>query len=492
MNSSRATNTYLPYLILLLFGIIYFVIVICNHYFFRTYGYDYGAYNFAFYDYAHFRISENPVYMDPHISFFQDHVSFALFLLIPFYWIFGWLTGTYTLLLIQTSIILFGGWALYKLLYTKTKSPLLSNLALFQYLFLIERWTSFNADCNLAIMASSMIPVFLYYFESKKILPAFLVLVLILITREDMALWTAFIGLFLLMSNYRDKQFRTMSFATIALSVIYFILVFAVIIPAIETPGVKYGLFNYSALGNGPSQAFAFICKHPVETIRLLFINQSGNPQFNDLKPEFYIYYMAFGGFLLFFKPRYLLIYIPILAKKMLNDDPIRWSIETYYSIEFISILPITTFLIISELKSKYIKNTVLIIVCATSLLFTLYAMDSRHHRLKYFDDKKYAFYKSTMYKGEMDVKKVYKHLRHVPPDAKVSASGKITPHLAFRPGIYYFPRVDDAEYLVIFPHLKNWPLTWEQFNKELDRYRNNTMWENVVNDTDLVIFRRK
>jgi uncharacterized membrane protein len=481
-----------PLVIIFLFAFIYFVIVICNHYFFRTYSFDYAAYNFAFYDYAHFRISENGIYLIPKMTFLQDHVSFTFMLFLPIYWMFGWITGTYTLLLIQVVFIIAGSWAVYKLILLKTKDDMLSILALMQYFILIGRWTSFTSDCNLAIMAASMIPVFIYFFEARKPLPAFLVFLLILVTREDMALWTAFIGLFLLLSHIKDKLYRNMSIVTIILSVAYFVLVFAWIIPAIETPYKKFTLFNYSALGSDPSEALRFMVSHPWKSFTLFFINQSGNPAFNNIKPEFYIYYLSFGGFLLFFKPKYLLIYVPILAKKMLNDDPIRWSIETYYSIEFVSILPVTTFLIISELKNKTLKNTVLAIVCATSLVFTLYAMNSGNRRLKYFDDRKYAFYKTTMYKADIDVRKVYKYLRLIPPDAKVSASGTIAPHLAFRKGIFYFPRVDDAEYLVLFPDRETYPLTREQFVEELNRYRKNTAWEEVVNDSPLLILRRK
>jgi uncharacterized membrane protein len=481
-----------PWVIISVFALIYFLIVVCNHYFFRTFSFDYAAYNFAFYDYAHFRNSENGIYFIPTMTFLQDHVSFTLMIFTPLYWLFGWITGTYTLLLIQTVFILCGGLAVYRLILLKTRSNLLSVLALLQYFFIIGRWTSFWSDCNLAIIASSMIPVFIYFFETKKLIPTLLSFLFILTSREDMALWTAFIGLFLLIYHYKDTMLRNLSAGVIILSVIYFILVFSIIIPAIETPEKKFSLFNYSALGKGPSEALRFMISHPLETIRLFFINQSGKPVFNDIKPEFYIYYLSFGGFLLFFNPKYLLIYIPILAKKMLNDEPIRWSIETYYSIEFVSMLPVTTFLIISEFKNKHLRNSLTGIVCATTLLFTIYAMDSPNRRLRWFDDRKYAFYKSTMYKADIDVNKVYGYLKLIPPDAKVSASGTIAPHLAFREKIYYFPRVDDAAYIVVFQNRDIYPLTRDQFNARLDSFKNSSDWKTIVNDSPILILKRK
>ena len=493
-NKKRVTVS-LPCIIFILFGLIYFTIVICNHYFFRTYAFDYGAYNFAFYDYAHFRISENPVYNMNHInhmSFLQDHVSFTLMLFIPLYWVLAWLTGTYTLLIVQTCIIIYGAWAVYKLIEFKTNNHLLSLLALIQYFILAGRWTSFFSDCNLAIMASSLVPVLLLYFERKNLIPAILVFVFILLTREDMALWTAFIALFLFIIHFKDSWYRKVSVIFLAISIIYFILIFTVFIPLIETPYKKFTLFNYSVLGENPYKALIFILKHPFNTIKLLFVNNSGNPTYNNVKFEFYIYYFLCGGFLLLFRPKYILLFIPILAKKMLNDVPVRWSMELYYSIEFVSILPVVVFLIISEIKNRKLKNFCLIIVCIATLFLTIYKLDSPNRKLKWWGDSKYAFYKAKMFKAEFNVKKVNRYLNLIPDKAKVSASGKINPHLAFREKIYYFPWICDAEYIATFLENDTYPLNKKDFFFELCKYLEDDSWNIIVLDYPFLLMKKE
>jgi hypothetical protein len=50
-------------------------------------------------------------------------------LFIPLYWLMTWLTGNYTLAIIQTLIILAGGLALNKLLEFKTSNKLHSILS---------------------------------------------------------------------------------------------------------------------------------------------------------------------------------------------------------------------------------------------------------------------------------------------------------------------------------------------------------------------------
>ena len=89
----------------------------------------------------------------------------------------------------------------------------------------------------------------------------------------------------------------------------------------------------------------------------------------------------------------------------MLNDEPIPWSVELYYSIEFVSILPITTFLIIDELKNKIFRNIMIGLVCFTSVVFTVYGMHAPNRRLNWWGDYKYAFYKRSFMK-EFNVKK--------------------------------------------------------------------------------------
>jgi len=491
-NSPKKVSDRLPYCIILLFGIIYFTIVICNHYFFRTAAFDYGAYNFAFYDYAHFRVSDSPVYLVDHNSFLQDHVSFTLMLFVPLYWLFSWITGTYTLLFIQTFIILYGSWAVYNLVKLKTKSELLSVLALLQYLILLGRWTSFMSDCNFAIIASSLVPVFLLYFERKKLLLSIVAFIFILLTREDMSLWMAFVGLFLLVSNFKEKWSRNFSIAVILISISYFIIVFTLIVPMLETPFKKYNLFNYTVLGSGPFEAFLFILKHPFETIKYLFINTTHDPAFDNVKSEFYFYYLICGGFLLFIRPKYLLLFVPLLAKKMLNDDPIRWSNQLYYSIEFVSILPVVVFLIISELKSRILRNASIVTVCIATLVFTIHLLDSPNRKLNYWGDRKYAFYKSSMYKVGFNSKKIHEYLKLIPPGAKVSATGHILTHLAFRPKIYYFPRVDDAEYIVGLLQDDNYPLDLKQFASEMNRYLNSNEWQFQVYDFPFFIAKKK
>src|SRR5580692_2400974 len=82
------------YLIMAVFACIFYTTAIGNHYYFRTYAFDYAVYNFAFWDFAHFHMSTvpcNQVFGNTHMTFIQDHFSLTLMYLVPVYWLLNWL-----------------------------------------------------------------------------------------------------------------------------------------------------------------------------------------------------------------------------------------------------------------------------------------------------------------------------------------------------------------------------------------------------------------
>ncbi len=106
-------------------------------------------------------------------------------------------------------------------------------------------------------------------------------------------------------------------------------------------------------------------------------------------------------------------------------------------------------------------------------------------------NDIKYEFYKSAMYKSPYDVRKIYKHLSIIPKDATVSMSDRIIPHLAFRRKPYFFPMVEDAEYIALIDS-SFFPLTRDQYNSELNKYKSDSTWSVIVHDPPLLILKKR
>jgi len=481
---------HIPVVILAFFGLLISFIGIYNHYLFKTFTYDYANYNFAFWDYSHFRLSPLPTFRG---NFLQDHFSFTLMYFIPVYWLLNWLTGTYTLIIIQNSLILVAAWYSYKLIKLKTENVWLTSGVLLYFFLLFGRYSAFGTDVNLAIMSACFVPVFLYYFEIRKYLIAFILLILSLLSRENMPIWFIFIFAVLILLHWKEKKAVIYSFAGIVVSILYFILLFKVFIPEIETPGVKYALFNYSALGTEPGEALKFTLLHPLETIRLFFFNHLTNPEYNKVKLEFYITYLISGGFILLFRPKYIIWFIPIVAQKVLNDDFFRWGLATYYSAEIVTLLPISVFLILSSFKTNKLQNSLAILVCIGSLVMTIHKMDSSNHQVPWtFYKAKIKFYDKSFYEAPFDVKKVNQLLKQIPENAKVSASNVITPHLAQRQFIYFFPTVKDAEYIVFSMFDNNYLMSVEENDKHRNNYLNSPEWQIVAKEYPVFLLKKK
>lgn len=463
--------------ILIAFGIIITTISVANHYFFRTFAFDYAAYNFGWHDYAHLRVSPSPVYWVQNMSFLQDHLSFLFFIFIPLYWLLTPVFGTYALMLIQNACILFGGWAVYKLVSERTDNKTFGMYALLLYFLTYGRYSAFTTDVNLMIILASLVPVYLYFFEKKKYWAATLMLLVLLTGRESIPIWMVFV--FAVQAIwYRTLKSALKFLAAYAiLSILYFIVAYYILIPWVENPDVPFSLFNYSALGSDPAEALVYLLTHPWEAIRLLFVNHTGEAEFDGMKMEFYAVYFVSGAFVLVYRPWYFLFFVPIVMQKMYNDSGVRWGIDTYYSIEIVSLLPIAVFLTISQIPKPALRKWLPPVVLLLAVITTIHKSDKNNRVLKWYSSDKYKFYDSRMYKSGFETARVHQMLNLVPAAASVSASDHLAPHFALRDIIHYFPRVDQAQYLAVFMDRVSPYFTPEQYYKAMNDYIYSPDW---------------
>ena len=476
-----------------MFALVNLVIVVVNHYCFRTFAYDYGVYNFAFYDFAHFRVSACPLYLAPYpVSFMQDHFSITLILFSPLYWLLSWLTQSYTLLVIQWLLIVFGAWATYKLIVLKSKDDVTAALATLYYFVLYGRFSACDGDCNLAVIGSAVVPCFLYFFEAKKIPATIACFLFLVLNREDYTLWLFFICIYLMITTRKDAVKLRWSAILLAACVLFFFLIFKIFIPALEDDNIKFSFFRFDVLGKTPGEAFAFVFSHPLRAIELLFVNHSSNPDYIHVKQDFYMLYLLSGGVLLLYRPLYLIPFIPLLAKKMYTDEGFRWSLISYYSVEFVSILPIFVFTIIVVIKQPAIKYSLALLVCITTIIVSYRKIDAYWYDAYLGSVEKHNFFKETFYQSNYNISEINKALKQIPGNAALSGSCRLTSHMAWRDKIYLFPKVDDAQYICLFKHDDYYPLAEQSFKDKLAELRVDGNWKVLDEKSDFIVFIRK
>ena len=125
--------------ILIFFGLIFSAISLVNHFTFKTYAWDLGIKNNELYDYAHFRWNHNTLIYPAPDNKLGNHFSLYLLIISPFYWVFG----SWTLLLFQIIMILFGAQGVY--LYFRRLFPRGSPLPLLSMIFFLSLWGIYSA-----------------------------------------------------------------------------------------------------------------------------------------------------------------------------------------------------------------------------------------------------------------------------------------------------------------------------------------------------------
>lgn len=479
------------WMIFIFLSLLHLYIPLVNHYNFKTFAYDYGVYNFAFYDFAHGRVSPCPVYMSPHpINFLQDHFSLLLLVLSPLYWLLTPFFGTYTLLILQWAFIVLGGLATYRLIFDKTGRYTIALAAMIYYFILYARFAAYMSDCNLMTMGAALLPVFMYLFRSGKKGLLFLCFLLLLLTREDFSLSLFFLCLTLCIVHRKEKPQRNLALVLAGLALLYFVLVFRVLIPLFETENQKFSLFNYTALGAGPGEALRFIIMHPVRTLEMFFVNHTADPAADGIKAEFYLVYLVSGGFILFSRPVYLLALIPLIAKKMLNDSSWRWGIEMYQSVEVASLLPVLVFLVISDWRSIRLQWFFSALVCLATLLVSLFYI--KESTIRAFGFNKVDFLDRSFNASDYDLKEARLLASQIPEKAAVAASGRLLPALAFREKIFHFPYTKKAEYVFVHKIGHTFPFDQEKFDEALEKLLVSGDWSVLYESDQFTLLKRK
>jgi hypothetical protein len=201
--------------------------------------------------------------------------------------------------------------------------------------------------------------------------------------------------------------------------------------------------------------------------------------------------YLISGGFVLFFRPKYFIWFIPLIAQKMFNDSPARWSIESYYSVQIITILPLSVFLILGNLKSTKIKYSLAILLPILALGVTRYENNPAHHKMLYNPVKGDVFDK-TFFNPPYNAKSIQHALELIPADAPVSASASILPHLSQRDHIYEFPDVQDAEYIAAFTFPDFYAVPAEKYENDLySKYVFNPDWQVIANERPFILLKK-
>ncbi|MBK7965047.1 MAG: DUF2079 domain-containing protein [Bacteroidetes bacterium] len=473
--------------IFVFFTAVYALISLVNHYTFKTYAWDLGINNNAIWDYSHFRWNNCMLIDGPQFeNVLSDHLTLYPIFISPLIHFFG----TYTMLVFQILAILFGGLGVYRCTFLKTENFILSNIALISFFSMWGVFSALGFDYHDNVVSAMFVPWIYYFLLKEKIVPMLLITLVMMIGKENMALWTVFIGAGLFLRYLKDPVKRKMALFVSCIAIVYFYLAVNVIIPSFSNAGRGYLHFNYAALGLNFKEAFIRLVTDPIYVMKLLWVNHTGEMDAIGIKTELHFVFFLSGGILLLFRPVWMVMLIPIYAQKLFNDDFTKWGINSHYSIEFAPILALGAFDVIGGFqKTDKFKIWLGTLVTILTLLITISKMDTRVS--KWYIKENVAFYDKSHYIKEFDIPAVHEALKLIPDTASVAASEVLVPHLAFRETIYLYPLGKEPSYIALLDHDRTFPLNRQRIREEIRKLTADTTWRTVYAKNQLYIFKK-
>lgn len=459
-------------LVMVSFFVAFSLVSIVPHMNFNTKALDLGMFNHALYCYAH--LMPNHFTLDftgAEIPYMGDHFSPITMLYAPFYYIFG----TYTLLIIQIAAILFGGYGIFVYARYKGIGQWLSLFLMIQFFLIWGVYSALTFDFHNNVIAAMLIPWFVYAYDKGNLKLTLLFFVLVLISKENMALWMAFIILALLIRKEQPLESVSKRYGIIMMvfAAIFFVVAVQVIMPAYAHGQGTNQLRRYGHLGGSLSEMVVTLFDRPDVYFSMLFENTLDIPGGLGIKSKLLFMVLVSGGFAMFRKPHFLVMLIPVFAQKMLSSSFTIWGIHHQYSIEFVPVISLAIIALVCSIKSP--KWAWLLVL---ALIFTSYHFNKEN--IKIFDKEHYQV--------GFDVKAVAEAIKVIPEDAIVTVNSELAPHLAFRKKIYHFPVIKDAEYVALLKKSGTYPLRRAEFDNKIELLRADPSSRILYDSPDIII----
>lgn len=388
----KAIQTYLPYIICLLFFVAYATLSVVRHNHFLT-GYDLSISDQAIWLMAHF---ESPVLTQHAYAYsflFADHVEVIYAFLSPMYW---FIDDVRILLVLQALAISVSGIPVYLLAKEKKVIFPLRIALLISFLLFYGIQQAIWSDVHSLVFAASFFPWFIYFLEKRNHKLTFLFFFLLLSCKEDIALLT-----FLVSGIFYLRERVKIALVLMVLSVVYLGFMFGIYFPYFAPNGYLYakegGLLSGIDIANMYNTAE---------------------------KRDVLLYSSLWFGLLPLFAPLYLIPVIGDLAHYFVLGNSSVMSAQgmfMHYRVTLAVLLVWPTILVISRYKRLNTKwMAVYLLACALFLQYHL------HLPLSYLT-------KQWFWTTPESVRTVGMIVKEIPRDAAVVTQINLQPHLSHR-----------------------------------------------------------
>lgn len=391
MNKLPLRKIILPLGICLLFFVAYSILGLERYYHFAA-GYDIAVIDQAIWKYSHFLapISTNHAYA--FTSILTDHVELIFLLIAPLYWIWD---NIQLLILLQSFLICLSGIPVFLLARKKGLSNFVSSMLLLSYLAFYGIQNAIWSDVHSLVIGISFIPWYVYLLEKKSWRLSWLFCLLIIISKEDLGLFTLLIA-FIYYFHTKNKVLIWQ----MLISLLYLFFIFFIYFPHFVPGGYRFE--NKNGL---------------LSDINIANIANTSEKQ------QVWFYTFSWFGFLPFLSPLYLLpAFADLLKYFLVANDTVSsgQSIFGHYraSLAFFTVWP--TMITLQKYKKYQTYFAIYILVWLLVLQYML------HAPLSYLSKK--WFWATPASASTMQ-----EALKKIPDDAAVVSQINFLPRLSHR-----------------------------------------------------------
>ena len=442
-----------------LYVVVFSLLSIYKHETYASSRFDLGNMDQAVWNSAHGRILEATDEQGEITSRLKNHADFLLLAFVPLYWISP---SPYWLLIGQAAAVGLGAIPLYWLAKRFLGRDWPAAIVAAAYLFNFGLQSANLFDFHAQMMAGTFLLFAFHYMLERRPLLFLLFAALASLTKEEIVLIVAMMGLYALFVERRPRWGIPIFVAGAA----YFLLVMKVVIPAFnvgDTSQLVAG--RYEAFGGSMGGVARTALTDPLFTLSFLL---SGD------KPLYLVSLLSLTGFLALFAPFVLAIPLPEIAINLLSERPQMVNIRYHYSAPILPFVYVAAAAGIRNL-TELLRSTAnlrrwlrlrslswlkrfapgekirerLPLFLALGMLFFGAQQDYDTGPLPLFSSPSNT---STVIHppSEKHLDALDKAVSLIPDGAKVSAANRIGAHLAHRRYLYLFPTIRDAEYVIL------------------------------------------
>jgi uncharacterized membrane protein len=413
------------------------VLTVARHGSFQTHAFDLGIQDQAMYTLVTRGYPLVTLYGPEPINQLGDHFALIYYIIAPVYAAFSSAT---TLLILQSVALGLGAIPVYLLAKDKIRNTAFALALAAAYLLYPALHAVNTFDFHEIALVTPLLLFSLYFLETGRRRAFLVFLILAALTKEEVALSAAAIGIYILWV----KRERRLGGLVLVGSLAYFILVNQVIMPAL---GGGPDLARFSGIAAADQTGFQAlllgILTNPFYTFTQSFLNgQKMLFMVELLLPVLFLPLMA--------GPAWLMA-LPAFAVALLASVQSQYSLTYHYPAIMVPFVFVLAILGLQRVNQRARKPLVL----AVAILIVSLVMNYSYGWVA--GKRVGAFPQATQHDATLD-----RVIAEIPERASVSTMSDLVPHLSNRDSIYLFPDVHDAEFILFDskPAANYWPYT--------------------------------